>query len=165
LVKNFVKYAFACEFTRSPLRRDEISKKGSSCKGGEVDVVLEGKYAKWFSEVFRETNVMLEKVFRMTLIELPAKEKHQTVMQKRKSMPTKQGVQLMIGVHTRAGPGVKSWIMKSTFPDHIATLPSLQSENEPDAIYQGLVAVIVSLIYLNNGVLAEGLRPPFPTLT
>jgi MAGE family len=29
LVKNFVRYALACEFTRTPIRRDEISKKGA----------------------------------------------------------------------------------------------------------------------------------------
>jgi hypothetical protein len=30
-------------------------------------------------------------------------------------------------------------------------------EDQNDSIYQGLVAVIVSLVYLNNGILQEGI--------
>jgi MAGE family len=49
-------------------------------------IVLEGKYAKGFTEVFNETQQRLESVFRMTLVELPAKEKHQTISQQRRGM-------------------------------------------------------------------------------
>jgi MAGE family len=50
-----------------------------------MTVVLEGKHSKFFTEVFDRTQDRLEAVFRMKLVELPAKEKHQTVKQQRRS--------------------------------------------------------------------------------
>jgi hypothetical protein len=46
--------------------------------------VLEGKYSRSFNEVFDETQARLESVFRMKLVELPAKEKHLSVEQQRR---------------------------------------------------------------------------------
>lgn len=63
--------------TKSPKRVRHIA--------GEVMVVLEGKYSRSFTEVFDQTQARLESVFRMKLVELPAKEKHQTVQQQRRS--------------------------------------------------------------------------------
>ena len=88
LVKNFVRYALACEFTRTPLRRDEISKKGTWRRSYVMRLisVLESKYTRSFNEVLAQTQARLQSVFRMTLVELPAKEKHQTIQQQRRSI-------------------------------------------------------------------------------
>ena len=51
----------------------------------ELGLVLEGKYPRAFQEVFRETQQRLQSVFRMKLVELPAKEKRQTIQQRRSS--------------------------------------------------------------------------------
>jgi hypothetical protein len=81
-----VRYALACEFTRTPIRRDEISKKGTMHVCKRLILVLEAKYPRAFNQVFARTQDRLQSVFRMTLVELPAKEKHQTIQQQRRSM-------------------------------------------------------------------------------
>lgn len=84
-MKNFIRYALACEYTRTPLRRDEISRNGLFYFSTRITVVLEGKHSRFFAEVFDRTQDRLEAVFRMKLVELPAKERHQTVKQQRRS--------------------------------------------------------------------------------
>jgi hypothetical protein len=45
----------------------------------------------------------------------------------------------------------------STLPDEIRLLPDLLDPHDNnDAVYQGLVTVILSLVYLNAGILQEG---------
>jgi hypothetical protein len=51
-----------------------------------TDVVLEGKYPRAFTQVFDQTQIRLQSVFRMRLAELPAKERHETIQQQRRSM-------------------------------------------------------------------------------
>lgn len=52
---------------------------------------------------------------------------------------------------------MKSWILMTTLPDEIRTLPNLlEGDDERDSTYQGFVTMIISLIYLNAGVLQEG---------
>jgi melanoma-associated antigen len=80
-----VRYALACEYTRTPIRREDISKKGTLVKD-VTDLVLEGKYPRAFTQVFEQTQIRLQSVFRMRLAELPAKEKHETIQQQRRSM-------------------------------------------------------------------------------
>jgi hypothetical protein len=48
-------------------------------------IVLEGKYSRAFTEVFDQTQLRLQSVFRMRLAELPAKERHETIQQQRRS--------------------------------------------------------------------------------
>lgn len=83
-----MRYALACEYTRTPMRRDEISKKGMAEHVSQLNIVLEGKYSRSFPEVFAETQARLQSVFRFKLVELPAKEKRQTIQQQRRSMVT-----------------------------------------------------------------------------
>ena len=52
---------------------------------------------------------------------------------------------------------MKSWVLTSILPNAIRSLPKLlDPDDQKDAIYQGLVTLIISLIYLNAGVLQEG---------
>jgi melanoma-associated antigen len=52
---------------------------------------------------------------------------------------------------------MKSWVLMTTLPAEIRALPDLlDGADERDAMYQGFVTTIVSLIYLNSGVLQEG---------
>lgn len=53
---------------------------------------------------------------------------------------------------------MKSWVLMTTLPAEIRVLPDLlDGADEKDATYQGFVTTIVSLIYLNAGVLQEGI--------
>jgi hypothetical protein len=46
-------------------------------------------------------------------------------------------------------------------PDEIRNIPELvNGADQNDAVYQGMVAAIVSLVFLNNGVLPEGIDDP-----
>jgi melanoma-associated antigen len=134
-------------------------------KGRSDNVVLEGKYSRSFTEVFEQTQNRLESVFRMQLVELPVKEKHQSVQQQRRSSVPYWATLTRIGAQTKSAPVTKSWILTSTLSDEIRRASDhMNSEDQNDAIYQGLVAVIVSLIYLNNGILQEGMPVPLTRL-
>ena len=136
-----------------------------SVKGESDNIVLEGKYSRSFTEVFEQTQDRLESVFRMRLVELPAKEKHQTVQQKRRSTIPWWATLTRIGAQSKSAPATKSWILTSTLSDEIRRASDhMNSEDQNEAIYQGLVAVIVSLIYLNNGILQEGIPIPLANL-
>jgi len=51
----------------------------------------------------------------------------------------------------------RAYILKSTLSDELLAIPDILHVNdEKDSIYQGIVTIIVALIYLNGGVLAEG---------
>lgn len=53
------------------------------------------------------------------------------------------------------------WILTSTLSEDVRGLPDMVETNDQnDATYQGLLTVIVSLIYLSNGMLPEGMRIP-----
>ena len=119
---------------------------------------MEGKYSRSFTEVFERTQDRLESVFRMRLVELPAKEKHQTVQQQRRSSAPSWATLTRLDAQSKSAPVIKSWILTSVLSDEIRRASDhMNSEDQNDAIYQGLVAVIVSLIYLNNGILQEGI--------
>ena len=56
---------------------------------------------------------------------------------------------------------MKSWILASTLPDDLRAITNLANEDDTnDATYQGLVAAVVSLILLTNGILPEGIHSP-----
>jgi MAGE family len=56
------------------------------------------------------------------------------------------------------GKGVKQYILTSTLPSVFRKLPVLAEPTDTtDLTYQGLVAMIVSLIYANNGILPQGI--------
>lgn len=60
------------------LRKVTVSRRG-------LMIALEGKYSRAFTEVFDQTQVRLQSIFRMRLAELPAKERHETIQQQRRS--------------------------------------------------------------------------------
>ena len=101
----------------------------------------------------------------MRLVELPAKEKHQTIQQQRRSSIPISETLTRVGAQSKSAPVIKSWILTSTLSDEIRRASDhTNSEDQNEAIYQGLVAVIVSLIYLNNGILQEGIPSPLAKL-
>ena len=75
MVKKLVRLAFACEYSRQPIRRQMIREK-----------VL-GNAGKQFRQVFDQAQVELGSVFGMAMVELPAQERV-TVAQKRGASTT-----------------------------------------------------------------------------
>ena len=118
---------------------------------------MEGKYPRAFNEVFEATQTRLQSVFRMKLVELPAKEKHESIQQKRRGAFLISWVDMLAIQNTKQAPPMKQWILMSTLPDYIRALPNIVDRDDQNgATYQGLLTVIVALIHLNNGVLPEG---------
>ncbi|BFZ63797.1 hypothetical protein YB2330_004929 [Saitoella coloradoensis] len=130
LVKNFVRLAIACEYTRTPIRRDEIGKK-----------VLEGN-SREFKRVFDKTQERLRATLGMEMIELPAKEKHLTATQKRKQ-----------GASASAATTSKSWMLVTILPQEYKAI--IVPDNYVDAQFMGLVNLVVSLVMLNGRTLSE----------
>lgn len=64
MVRKFVRLALACEYSRTPIRRSDVSAK-----------VLEQTGARKFKVVFDKTQETLKEVFGMQMVELPAREK------------------------------------------------------------------------------------------
>lgn len=59
-----MRYALACEYSRTPLRRTDIGAK-----------VLPSNASRSFKPVFEEAQNQLRDVFGMEMVELPAREK------------------------------------------------------------------------------------------
>lgn len=74
MVKKLVRYALACEYARTPIRRDGIR-----------DKVL-GNNARSFKRVFDGAQMQLRQVFGMEMAELPMKEKR--TLKEKQSTPS-----------------------------------------------------------------------------
>jgi len=64
MVKKLIRLALACEYTRRPIRRADISEK-----------VLGNAGSRQFKPVFNQAQLHLRDVFGMEMMELPSKEK------------------------------------------------------------------------------------------
>lgn len=92
MAKKLVRLAMACEYSRQPIRRADVSAKGmvddppesrhplgsgspsySRCSV-TLDLVL-GNHARQFKAVFEEAQGMLRNIFGMEMTELPLREK------------------------------------------------------------------------------------------
>lgn len=93
MVKKLVRLALASEYSRNPIRRQDITAKGFSLPkaflrstGGLIHdfAVMAPNASRQFKTIFSEAQQQLYKVFGMTLTELPQKE-NITISQKRGS--------------------------------------------------------------------------------
>ena len=141
LVKKLVRLALASEYSRTPLRRTDISTK--IFKDGN------SQNSRQFKSIFEEAQKQLKNVFGMQLVELPSKEK--TSLKDRRNQATQ----------TKAPSTTsKSWILVSILPKEYKEnknimqpthAPSVESEAE----YTGFYSMTVALIYLNSNELTE----------
>lgn len=147
LIKKLVRLALATEYSRTPLRRSDISAKifkdANTSAGGRSS----------FAKVFAGTQVVLRDTFGMELEELPSKEKVGLKDRRTQATQTKSGA-------AAASSSSKSWILVSKLPTSLKTDPSLSRPTlapnaEIEASYTALYTFILSLIYLNNGVVAD----------
>jgi hypothetical protein len=137
MVKNMVRLALACEYSRTPIRRSDITTKVLGATGG-----------RQFKAVFAEAQIQLRGTFGMEMTELPAKEK--VTLAQRRAAQKSQTTQ----------KGSASWILTSVLPERFRQpeiLPPSQTPTcELESQYTGLYTFVVSLIYLNGGMLPDG---------
>ena len=145
LIKKFVRLALATEYSRTALRRADISAKifkDANTSGGRTS----------FNKVFDGAQKVLRDAFGMQLMELPSKEK--TTLKERRTQATQTK-------STSSSTSSKSWILTSTLPRDLKTNPLLSQptrapETETESSYTALYTFILSLIYLNNSSLTDG---------
>lgn len=141
LVKNLVRLALASEYSRTPIRRQDISTK-----------VL-GENSRQFKPVFEEAQNALRRTFGMEMLELPARERH-TLTQKRAAQRSQtQGA--------GAAASSKSWVLVSVLPAAYRQVvaqeggPSKAPTADVEGSYVGLYTFIVALVMLSGGQLSE----------
>ncbi|KAI5203123.1 MAGE-domain-containing protein [Aureobasidium subglaciale] len=136
MVKNMVRLALACEYSRTPIRRADITAR-----------VL-GTNARQFKAVFNEAQVQLRGTFGMEMTELPLRDK--VTLAQRRAAQKSQITQKSSG----------SWILISVLPGRFRQpeiLPPSQAPTaELESQYTGLYTFVVSLILLNGGMLPDG---------
>ncbi|EHY58038.1 hypothetical protein HRR83_005102 [Exophiala dermatitidis] len=147
LIKKLVCLALATEYSRTPLRRSDISTKifkdtnntGTSSAG------------RSFRAVFDGAQEILKSTFGMYLVELPTREK--TTLKDRRKEATQQ-------TQSSSSTSSKSWILVSILPEALKQNPAIAQPArapsvETEASYTALYTFILSLIYLNNKCLTE----------
>ena len=140
LAKKLVRYAISCEYSRTPIRRADISTK-----------VLGEAGLRQFKLVFASAQAELASKFGMSMQELPGREK--TGLKERRKAAESQKV-------TTGSSGSKSWILVSVLPksykESVEICPPGKAPSQAsEATYTALYTFILSLIYLNNGSLPE----------
>ncbi|PSN68096.1 MAGE-domain-containing protein [Corynespora cassiicola Philippines] len=135
LSKALVRYALACEYSRTPIRRQDVNNK-----------VL-GANSRAFKQVFDSANGQLMEVFGMRMAELPVKEKV-TIRQKRAAAGSES-----------QNKSSNQWVLQSTLPKEYRTPEFLAPPRIPtadhEAAYVGLYTMIIALISLGGGQLQE----------
>jgi len=155
LVKKLVRLALSTEYSRTPLRRSDISK------------VFTDAHSRQFKPVFASAQKILRETFGMQLVELPSREK--TTLKDRRTQATQNAArrekESQKDTQSKAPngsntSGSKSWILTSTLPaaykhSPIITTPTRAPSQFAESTYTALYTFILSLIYLNNGAIPE----------
>ncbi|CBY00575.1 hypothetical protein LEMA_P017050.1 [Plenodomus lingam JN3] len=124
LSKSLVRYALACEYSRKPIKRQDINEK-----------VL-GSHTRLFKEVFQQANTDLMEVFGMQMIELP-KADRVTMRQKRGNVNIFWTTHEMYANMTSAASASESqsksssmWVLQSILPEEYR-IPEIIGPSQP----------------------------------
>lgn len=133
--RKLVRYALACDYSRIPIRRDDIRTK------------VFGKQKAKYNQVFDSAQNELRRVFGMQMVELPLKEK--TTLKERIAASKATTVQTTS----------KAYILSSVLPAEYRAPAILKPSNIPtsaaEASYTGIHTMIYSLIVLSGGKLPD----------
>lgn len=150
LAKNVVRLALAQEFTRAPIKRQNISSKGTRshvCVDIATRRVLTPQLAlgsansRQFKEIFSMAQNDLRHIFGMEMVELPVREK------------TKLAARRNAQNADKAPNSSNSYILTSVLPPQFMVPEIVQLRGEGEKSYTGLVTFITALIYLNGRAL------------
>ncbi|KAK2064777.1 MAGE family protein [Colletotrichum caudatum] len=136
LAKKLVRYALACEFSRTPIRRDGIKER-----------VL-GDQGRAFRKVFELAQQQLRAVWGMELQELAVREKF-TMAEKRQAL--KSGSQ----AKTSSGVFVLSTTLPSRYRAPAIIAPSKAPSVEAESSYMGFYTMIITIVLASGGELSE----------
>jgi len=138
LVKKLVRYALACEYSRTPIRRDGIKEK-----------VL-GSHGRMFKKVFANAQRQLRATFGMEMIELPARDRNlMTADQKRKAAKSQ----------SQKEATSNAYVLVSVLPEEYRSpgiLPPAKVQSaDGEAAYVALYSTLIAIIQLSGGELSE----------
>lgn len=140
MVKDLVRLALASEYSRTPLRRADITSK------------VMGTSRRQFRNVFDGAQLALRQTFGMELVELPIKEKT-TVTQRRAAQ--KSGTAAAASKNTTS----QAWILKSILPARLQKPDIITPPRIPttafESAYVGFYSFVIAVITLSGGTLAE----------
>ncbi|KAI8146057.1 MAGE family-domain-containing protein [Fennellomyces sp. T-0311] len=126
-VNDTVRYALACEYKRTPIRRDEVNKK-----------ILQER-SRDFNRVQQAANRKLQHLFGLEMVDLLPKEKPSLDKNKSTTKPTST---------------IKSYILCNTLSNEVRT-PELIHRSDEEYHNTGLLYVILSLIFTNEQIMSE----------
>lgn len=159
-VKKLVRFALACEYSRTPIRRTDIGAKVMGDGGGGW-----GRGA--FREVFAGAQAVLQKRFGMEMVELPVRDKVTIGQRRGESRHLSRHCKLKLTMPPspaaqradRTAATSKSWILTTTLPAAYripAILPPPRiSSATADATYTALYTFLISLVTIAGGSLPE----------
>ncbi|KAK3331048.1 MAGE family-domain-containing protein [Apodospora peruviana] len=138
LIKKLVRYALACEYSRTPIRRDGIKERVLGPNGRE------------FKKVFAGAQNQLRATFGMEMAELPTRDRNLlTADQKRKAAKSQ----------TQKEATSNAYILVSVLPEQYRTPaiipPSRVQSAEGEASYVALYSIIIAIITLSGGELSD----------
>ncbi|KAK4175688.1 MAGE family-domain-containing protein [Triangularia setosa] len=138
LIKGLVRYAIACDYSRTPIRRDGIREK-----------VL-GPNGRQFKAVFAGAQKQLRAVFGMEMVELPARDKNlMTTEQKRKAAKSQSQKESTSNAY------ILTNILPQELRTPVLTRPSKVVSAEGEAAYTAIYTTIISLITISGGELSD----------
>ncbi|KAM7205619.1 MAGE family domain containing protein [Rhypophila sp. PSN 637] len=138
LIKKLVRYALACEFSRTPIRRDGIKEKVLGSNGRE------------FKKVFAGAQKQLKATFGMEMVELPARDRNlMTTDQKRKAAKSQ----------SQKEPTSNAYVLVTKLPEEYRTptiiTPSKVQSADGEASYIAIYTLIIAIITLSGGELSD----------
>ncbi|KAH8907402.1 MAGE-domain-containing protein [Coniochaeta sp. PMI_546] len=139
LAHKLVRYAIACEYSRTPVRREAVR-----------DKVYEGESMRNFKVVFDLAQKQLRTIFGMQLVEQPTKDRSLLSLdQKRKAAKSQKS----------SGPATKastnSWILTTILPPEFRQpkiiAPSKVQSSDGEAAYAAFYTTLIAIITLSGG--------------
>lgn len=140
MVKNFIRLALASEHTRTPIRREDVSKK-----------VFVNDHKRCFALVFERTQARLKDTLGMQLLELPARDRLRgmTMTQQRKAAHS-QASHAATGSTQSAGyKSNKSWVLQNLLPPNLKQI-SQRQHVESDRNYNAVVTVLLVIVVMSD---------------
>ncbi|KAL2259902.1 hypothetical protein VTK26DRAFT_6257 [Humicola hyalothermophila] len=140
MIKNLVRYALACEYARTPIRRDGIKEK----------VLGVGPNRPPFKTVFAGAQKQLRATFGMEMVELPRKDRSLLTAEEKRRAAKSQ---------SQKEPTSNAYVLVSVLPEEYTTpriiAPSKVQSADGEASYIALYSMIIAIITLSGGELSD----------